>query len=45
MNETYGSKAKYENPHINIITISCVDIITTSGDENQGEWDPQLNVH
>ena len=37
------SKTMYEEPKIDIIQFSCVDIITTSinGDENQGEWDPQ----
>ena len=35
------SKAMYEEPKINIIQFSCADIITTSGDPNQGEWDPQ----
>ena len=34
-------KAMYEEPKINIIQFSCADIITTSGDPNQGEWDPQ----
>ena len=37
------SKMNYEVPTIDIIQISCVDIITASGngDANQGEWDPQ----
>ena len=34
-------KAKYEEPRFDIIHISCADIITTSGDPDQGEWDPQ----
>ena len=38
------SKKQYEAPNIDVIKISCADIITTSGigDENQGEWDPQF---
>ena len=31
----------YEEPKIDIIQFSSADIITTSGDPNQGEWDPQ----
>lgn len=34
-------KAMYEEPQIDIVQFSCADIITTSGDLNQGEWDPQ----
>lgn len=36
-------KAAYIPPQLNIICLHSVDIITTSGkdDENQGEWDPQ----
>ena len=36
------SKTTYKEPQIDIIRFSCADIITTSGDPNQGEWDPQL---
>lgn len=35
------SKIGYESPQINIVQFSCDDIITTSGDKNQGEWDSQ----
>lgn len=37
------SKINYEVPTIDNINFSYADIITTSvsGDENQGEWDPQ----
>lgn len=35
------SKTVYEKPKIDLIQFSCEDIITTSGDPNQGEWDPQ----
>ena len=35
------SKLMYEEPQIDIIQFSSTDIITTSGDPNQGEWDPQ----
>ena len=36
-------KTVYEDPKIDLIPLSCADIITTSvtGDKNQGEWDPQ----
>ena len=33
-------KKTYEEPKIEIITFST-DVITTSGDPNEGEWDPQ----
>ena len=38
-------KTPYEVPTIDIIRLSCADILTKSGvlDENQGEWDPQSN--
>ena len=38
------SKTMYEEPKIEIITLSRADILTTSGniDDNQGEWDPQV---
>ena len=37
------SKLNYEVPIIEIIQLSCSDIIAASGngDFNQGEWDPQ----
>jgi len=37
-------KSNYAPPQIDIIRFSFLDIITASenGDENQGEWDPQL---
>lgn len=37
------TKAVYEEARLEIVTLSCEDVITTSGpkDENQGEWDPQ----
>ncbi len=46
MNHTYTnqsivSKTTYEAPQLNIIQYSDTDIIRTSGDGNQGEWDPQ----
>ena len=34
-------KTMYEEPRMDIIQFSCADIITTSGDPDQGEWDPQ----
>ena len=42
--QTMLSKADYEVPKIDISPFPYVDIITTSGlgDEDQGEWDPQL---
>ena len=36
--------AVYETPVAEIVELSAVDIVSTSGgpyDENQGEWDPQ----
>ena len=38
------SKAIYCAPQIDVIRFSFADIIATSenGDENQGEWDPQV---
>ena len=30
-----------EEPQLKLILLSDVDIVTASGDENQGEWDPQ----
>ena len=38
------SKTAYAPPQINIILISCQDIIVTSGggDKDRGEWDPQM---
>ena len=35
------SKTVYEEPQLKLILLSDVDIVTASGDENQGEWDPQ----
>ena len=35
------SKTMYEEPKMDIIQFFCADIITTSGDPDQGEWDPQ----
>jgi len=35
------AKASYETPDVDVIVVPCVDIITASKDENQGEWDPQ----
>lgn len=42
-NTAITRKAAYIPPQLNIIRLHSVDIITTSGkdDENQGEWDPQ----
>ena len=42
-NECAMFKALYEEPTLQIIEFYCKDIISTSetGDENQGEWDPQ----
>lgn len=36
-----GFKQKYEKPKADIIQITSVDIMTTSGkkDDNEGEWD------
>ena len=36
-------KTMYEEPRIDVIQLSCADIMSTSGktDGNQGEWDPQ----
>ena len=41
INQDIFFKTKYEEPRIDLIKFSCADIITTSGDPNQGEWDPQ----
>ena len=38
----------YENPVAEIVALSTVDIVSTSGgpyDNNQGEWDPQSYLH
>ena len=35
-------KTMYKEPQIDIIQFSCADIVTASGDQNQGEWDPQF---
>lgn len=37
------TKARYENPELDIVAFATQDVITVSGtdeDENQGEWDP-----
>ena len=34
-------KVTYEEPQMEIIRLSHADIIATSGDPDQGEWDPQ----
>jgi hypothetical protein len=36
---------KYEYPQIEILKLSVADIVTTSGDPNEGEWDPQETVY
>ena len=36
-------KTMYEDPRIDIIEFSGLDIITASGDPHEGEWDPQEN--
>ena len=43
MNVTQPSllKASYQSPSADIIQLLDADILTTSGDPNQGEWDPQ----
>ena len=41
-NQHVAFKRMYEDPQIDLIQFSCVDIITASGDPNQGEWDPQV---
>ena len=40
---TACSKLEYIPPEIEIINFSCEDIITTSGDDVEGEWDPQMD--
>ena len=44
--QNFVRKMMYEDPKIDVVQISCADIITTSGnsDDNQGEWDPQTVV-
>jgi len=34
-------KTVYKEPEFHIINYPKEDILTVSGDENQGEWDPQ----
>ena len=37
-----SAKSIYTEPCMETITFSALDIISTSGDENEGEWDPQM---
>ena len=37
------SKLEYEPPKMEIVHFSCEDIITSSGDYVEGEWDPQMD--
>jgi len=36
------AKSIYTEPTLETINFSALDIISTSGDENEGEWDPQM---
>lgn len=38
-----SDKERYETPQMEVVLLAGTDVITTSesGDDNQGEWDPQ----
>ena len=35
-----NAKEQYESPKLDVILFAYADVLTVSGDEDEGEWDP-----